>query len=280
MKKWLLYLFLGLLSIALPKLYHWSIAGFSLKKIYYEESFDPKFISHPFSDEIAEILKQDFYYLGQGRQVFVFESADKKHVLKLVRFNHYKMPFRYEFLLSLGLKPKDTHQTRRTHYQRFFTSYKMALEELSDLTGVVFVHLNPTSAEMPQVTIHDRLKRPLKISLDQTAFLIQKKGVPLLQVKEQEMEKVIDSFFQTILTYKEKDVVHYDLPNLIRNVGFYQGHYMEMDVGSYEKRPKDKHYWKRELENISQIFVRFLEKNAPHCIPYFEQKKAEVKQSL
>lgn len=280
MKRWLLYVFLGVIGVALPKLYHWSVSGFSLKKVCCEESFQAQFSSYPFSDEVSQILKQDFYYLGQGRQVFVFESADKKHVLKLVRFNHYKIPFRHELLLSLGLNPKAKHKTRRQHYQRFFASYKMALEELKDLTGVVFVHLNTTIASMPEVTVYDRLKRPLRIALDQTAFLVQKKGVPLAQVKEAEMKKVIDSFFQTILIYKEKEIVHYDLPNLIRNVGIYQNRYMEMDVGSYEKRPTDKQYWHRELEAISRTFVRFLEKNAPSCIEYFEQKREEVKKVL
>lgn len=280
MKRWLYLILLCSAGAFVPKIYHKTTAGFSLKKIYYQESFQKAFSSAPITNELLSSLNQDFYYLGQGRQVFVFQSKDGQYVLKFVRCNHYRVPFRHELLAHFNIDSSSFYKTRREHYQRFFMSYKIALEELSDLTGVVFIHLNPTVGKLPNVKIYDRLKRPFIVNLDQTAFLIQKKGVPLTSVTDEEMKKVIDSLFQTILTYKEKNIAHYDLPNLIRNVGVYQSRYMEMDVGSYAKKPLDKEYWTREMKDVSKIFIRFLEKNAPDCIPYFKAKKEEFEAKL
>ncbi|MFA5250610.1 MAG: hypothetical protein WC371_04320 [Parachlamydiales bacterium] len=268
------------LALLLPKVFHFATAGFSFKKVYYQETFDPSLQASPPTDGILAILNQPFHYLGQGRQVFAFESADRKYVLKLVRFHLYRVPFGMK-LLSFFYAPTYLSE-RRKHYQRFFASYKMAFEELGDLTQVVFVHLNPTTAVMPQLQVYDRLQRPVVIDLDKTAFLLQRRGVSLESLRGADLKAAIDAFFQAVLEYKDRKVKHRDLPNLIRNAGWYQGRYMEIDVGSYEKEKEvdDAFFWYRELNHVNRVFLRFLEKKEPALIGYFLQKRKALEERL
>ncbi len=280
MKKYLGYALLALFGMFLPKMYHFLNVGFSPKKVVCQSSFNADFVTPKPSDKIFQILDQPFYYLGQGRQVFVFESQDRKYVLKLVRFNHYKLPFSRDVLLALNISPRSKYKTRKKHYDLFFHSYKMALNELSELTGVVFSHLNPTKAQMPFVTVYDKLHRAHRIFLDQTAFFLQKKAIPLSQIEIKQIKPVIDSFFEAVLLYKKRGIVHHDLPNLIRNAGFYKGKYMEMDVGSFEKKTTDPMFWQREFAGIEKIFKKFLIGYVPEYMAYFELKKEQCRKNV
>ena len=82
------------LSIAfVAKSWHVITGGFRTNKIIPSKDCVciPQELPENFED--LSIFDQEFTYLGKGCQVYVFESKDKKYVIKFLRHHKYKPPF-------------------------------------------------------------------------------------------------------------------------------------------------------------------------------------------
>jgi len=84
---------------------------------------------------INNILSQPFYYLNRGRQCFVFESLDKKYVIKFYDKERFNL---FYYFPKLPL-PKLLNDYRNKHYFRRknrlgcdLISLKLAFENLKD----------------------------------------------------------------------------------------------------------------------------------------------------
>ena len=110
--------------------------GFNPRKLLYLENTKESCIN----EETKQILSQPFYFLGKGRQCFAFASKDGKYVLKCPRTNIYKIPFWARVLPVKAYREKI--RADKNKRQRFvFESFRLAQEELQDVTGMIAIHL-------------------------------------------------------------------------------------------------------------------------------------------
>ncbi|MBX7067059.1 MAG: hypothetical protein K1X28_07500 [Parachlamydiales bacterium] len=218
--------------------------GFRISKLRLDWPADPKWeTSVPAS--LNEILSEPFTFLGKGVQSFVFESPDKRYVVKLLRFD----------------RKRD-----KTKYIPLFNACKTAYDRLKEETGLIYVHLNPTAIDLPIFHCKDAIGRSFEINLNSVRFIVQKKVEELEEVLLRErndpigMQKRLDQFFHLIRSRASIGVWNKD-PSLSRNFGFLGGQAIEFDFGNYRIDPNlDPN---REMERYHKKMRRWLSKNAP-----------------
>ena len=120
----------------------------------------------PFTEEqqkrLAQVFKQPFTYLASGVQTFAFVSQDGKHVIKF-----FKAPLSDNTEKSLKRKNKLVEA---------LSAYHMAYDEIPQETGLLFIHLNPTTTLQKTVMVSDRLGKKHLIDLDSVPFVVQEKA--------------------------------------------------------------------------------------------------------
>lgn len=256
--------------------------GFAIKKILIDlpkngqwnskeaflQSFDTK------------IFDQPFRYLGRGGQVFAFESEDKEYVIKLIRYDlltptllmkvrHYFFPDKEKF-------------TRK--YNRFVmanNSYFLAYTDLSDLTNVIYSHLEKTDLFQNKLNLIDKLGRSYTIDLDQTGFVLQRKvrllGDVLVDLKakkeDAKIKEILTKYLHVLKDRADKGVWIKDHNQFLRNYGVYQDNVYEIDVGSYRvKNEKDLSFFqKNNLDHLKRLHL-WIEKELPEHLGYFDNE--------
>jgi hypothetical protein len=198
--------------------------GFRTDKIVSEVPYNPDWdidISDNNVDEVLNILNQNFYYLDKGCQTYVFESADKKYVLKFIRYHKYRLPFwmRIKKLFSkLDMYSRQRLQHREKSFFNSMRSYKLSYDHLQDETGVVYIHLNKSEDIFKNLPIIDRLNRKKHIDLDSAGFLLQRKTQRLedvlVKLRDEKnidgMKQVIQSFLNVVTSMCKKQIVNRD----------------------------------------------------------------------
>ena len=166
---------------------------FHLFVLHFDEKFKPYDFEHGFkknySTEVQEldysqidsILLQPFHYLGHGKQMIAFESADGKYVLKLFNpmrplkngwYKRWKFWQRYS---SFKWISREWFQ-KKARLKKLFTRHKIAYEKLRDETGLLFVHLEPNPKICHYLHITDNRGKKHVMPLSPTPFVIQEKA--------------------------------------------------------------------------------------------------------
>ena len=216
-------------------------------------------------DQLLNRLAQfPFNYLGKGNQSFVFESFDKKHVLKLFKFEHLQVT-PYESLLF----PKQ-QRVKIKKIQRLFEAHYTAYTYDKDNTFLTYLHLHPTH-QLPTITCVDRWGRNHLINLNKTYFVIQKKGKTLRDtlgplLKTQRVSEALSHLHQLLDMYLaeyQKHIIDRD-HNLIHNTGFIEGKPFRLDVGKISLDPHISSHYQEDLNKIINIrLARWLKKYYP-----------------
>jgi hypothetical protein len=223
------------------------------------------------SEEIRRILDQPFTYLAKGRQSFVFESEDGKYVLKLFNQKYLKYPW-YGSLFRR--KEKLKREIRRFYYEN---SYPIAHKELGE--EIVYLHLGYSDA-LPEVMIEDRAKGEYLLNLNEFAFVLQKKGVPLYEALEAMAPKEalagIDAFLKAIALRIEKGIADAD-HDVEHNWGYCDGHIFHLDPGRlYYEEMKDETRLQLEWDRATHNFYKWLKSKHPEWAPHFELRLKEL----
>lgn len=288
MRKIGLYLSLFLIIILLffiPMIWNKLVVGFRLDKIEgsnlkYE---NPAPLCLPTCEEKAralEILKQPFFYLNKGCQAYVFESQDKKYVLKFVRFHKYRIPFWKEMRFLPFLKnycQKFSAQRKKSFYETMF-SYSVAFSLLKEETGTLFFSLGVTGLEGEKTFFFDRLGRKYEIDLGKTVFILQRKGDVLsksfirLQKERKDLRETVDSYFKNVLSLYQKGFILND-PNVARNCALLDGRIVQIDIGSFSRRHGS---FEWEFFNLTKKFKQFLLKREPSILTYFDEELKRI----
>ena len=280
--------------------------GFCLQKIlssdipYRSEWEAPSLLD---GGEVDAILDQPFHLIGAGSECFAFASQDGKFVMKCFKlsfarpvyynkgllaedYSHYAGLFSNhpllkkkwpDFLEKCKLK---IFGIREFRIARTFLSSLLAYQHLKEETGLVYLHLNPTSSFHKNLTLIDGSGIAHQIPVDATRFLLQKKATPLethlknliKQNKKEELQQSIDSVFDLILNRCKKGFSDRDFIN--RNVGFVDNHAIEIDIGSFAPDPtmKDPLVYRKEIVFSTLDLRKWLKKNAPDTLDYFDEK--------
>jgi hypothetical protein len=132
------------------------------------------------------------------------------------------------------------------------------------------------------IIVRDKLGIKHKIDLDRVAFVFQKKiklfSNMLLDMKRDrrrgDIENMVKSFFNALTFKMNRDIINKDYPNIIRNCGFDEGNFIELDIGSFSKA-KDREEKRSFMLSYLREFHEFFERNIPEVFPFFEKVERE-----
>lgn len=268
-----------ILAILLSFFAHFRTDGFRLNRIEsnfeYNSSWDA-----PFPKEVKRILDQPFFYLSRGRQCFVFQSKDEKYVIKFFNHNRFRYPYLLHkiplpSLLDRVRKQKEEKQKKRFNF--YFSSYKLAFEELSKETGIECIHLNKTQDLSLTISIFGKYGEKYSINLDDFAFIVQKKTIPIFEAMEVlykkegklGMEKAIDSFVSIIRNRCLKKIADDDVDVGI-NFGFIGYQAIAFDCGRLFR--DDNLVSEKEMKKSTKRFRKWLLKTHPDEVSFFDGK--------
>ena len=291
-----------------PKFYFFSVLCAlilikALTSLYdYTHDFRVDYISSPITyhpeweikgqlekNEIKKIFKQPFSYLGKGGQAYAFESQDGKYVLKFVKFKFLQPRLKHQ-LLSLVPFFEDWNanemERRLRKFHDFYLGYKLAFEVNPENSGLVYLHFNPTFNQFGSVILYDRKGLKHFVDLDQTVFIIQKKGemlndllVKLLKTgKVQEAKQKIEKILEMYVTHYQMGL--HDLGfGVIHNTGFVGDFPIHVDLGkmTWDEDIKKLEFYKEDLTVIAGKIEAWLK----DCFPlHHTELSAAIEQKL
>lgn len=256
--------------------------GFHLKKIISKHSSDPRWEVDPLSlteaETLSHVLSQTFSYLASGNQCYVFESKDKKYVLKFFKQNLMKKSFVINYLPKnlkrfnfLTKKSKKRSLTR----ENSFTSYTIAHTYLKKETGLFYLHLNQNTSLHKTLKLIDPHGQEIQVASDQMEFLIQRKaelvfdylGNLLNKKQEVDLLKSIESLLKLVIERMQMGISDLDL-DLSKNFGFVNNHPIKLDIGEFKIDPaqNDKKIIEGVIQQIEIQIEDWVNKKCPHLM--------------
>lgn len=249
--------------------------NFYITGIQNDFPFHPEWeMAPPSPEELADIkasLQSPLTYLNKGAQVFAFQTADGKYVLKFFKFKHSKPSYFIEILPPIGPLKEFKESKRIKKLDKIALLFKGHVDaynyDKAD-TGLVYLHLNKTKGLDTTVTIKDKLGREFLISLDDTVYVVQKKGVVLRDALKQSLDRgdtqntisqlnaIIDLYFREY----QKGIYDCD-HGFDHNTGFtYEGNAFRFDVGKscYSEEFKSKDFMARDMDKVLDMMSLWL----------------------
>lgn len=258
MGRLIVFFLLGVSCLCAPLVMKRLTKGFHLTRLdVYDwnscKGLNQTFVNPPIEQEILEVLSQPFTYLHRGAQCYVFESQDRKYVIKFFQKRKKK------------IKKID------------FTSYLIAYYKAKEETALLYMHLIPTQQSLPKLSVRSPLGRWFSLSLDRYAFVIQKKTKSfretLLQAsKEKTLDVYISSLLDLLSQRIAKGIRNKDL-SLSSNFGFLGEQAIEFDCGCYIESVDFLQPAYQTLEKtlfINQLRL-FMKANLPDDLGLFEE---------
>lgn len=279
-KKGFILLTLLVASFLLGHLKYLCRDGFRMEKVLLRNStiIDSK---KP-EDNIFQILDKPFTYLGKGGQAYVFESQDKKHVLKLIRFDLLTSPF-YRSIFPNSMQNKK----KQKRFNEAIRSYSIAKIDLSEITGVKYVHLHKTNFFSKKLKLIDKSYQEYEVELDSIAFVLQEKVELLGDVLKKHLKseryalgKELLSSYLEILSYRTKKGIYSKDHNFWgRNYGVTKDNkVLEIDVGSYRKdsQAQSKNFLEKNNLDHLAAFQKWLTVEDPKLASFFHEEIQRV----
>ncbi|MBI2812052.1 MAG: hypothetical protein HYX67_14645 [Candidatus Melainabacteria bacterium] len=287
--------------VGLQQLVEIKTRGFCLQKILaddlpYQARWETPPLASDQAAEVEQLLSQPYRLIGAGSECYAFKSEDGLAVIKFFKLDHARPVYFQKGLLqedhsalagTLSTHPLtqyDNHWLKRFlgirefRIQRTFNSIKLAYDELKDETGLIYLHLNPTTDLNRTLTLIDACGIHHKIDLDHAKFFLQKRAIPLekhfslLRGKDELAKKSIDSLVEMLLVRCKKGFADRDILN--RNLGYIGTQAIEIDSGSFMKNPKMREPWlyKQELFYATLELKLWLKKHYPEMVGYLEER--------
>jgi len=281
--------------VALAKTLHWWDSrgqGFRLHKIQSTPVYDSRWdIKYSVADleEAKKALNQSYHYLGHGFQVYAFESADGKYVLKFFRHQRLRLP---SILMSMPSFPyfdewrKSRLLSLTRRYEYLMRSCKTSWDAARYETALLMVHLNTTKKEFPSVCIEDLLGNRYTLFLDDYQFMLQRKAQHIKPTiarlmregKIEEAKEHINKIFNLFLDCARKGIIDTD-GALIRknNLGFFDGRAIYIDGGKLQTReaPVSSRYFLKDIKRL-YLLHKWLKQEYPELVDHFDHAKKEA----
>lgn len=225
-----------------------------------------------------DIFSNKFFYLGRGRQYFVFESEDHKYVLKFLNKSNFTYP---KILKWFYFLPFIKHIIDRKDHKKdlTFKSMQLSSKNLKDEAKLIFINTVPTR-DFPKVILQNKSKVDIKVNLNDTFFVLQRKCDPFFdtlnkmhEINKDEFHKAIDSYLSLIGSRVLKNIADDDL-NIETNIGFVEDEAMIIDTGRlyFDEKLKDQSYKKLEFLRSTKLLKKWLEKNYDDELIYLNQR--------
>ncbi len=254
---------------------------YSIRKIGDRSILSKLKIHVPHNDDWAtkhlapDIFKQKFSYLAQGYQSAVFVSEDHQYVLKLFFKGDSIHPWRHVIRKHLLHLREKMYGYDRVHQQMIGAT--IASNLASDLTGVVYAHLNQSHETLPTIKCIDFFGRTLAIPLDTCRFIVQRKGVSFEDAYSQaiqqndlpKFERLTHSFAKLLKTRISRGIRNKDVA-VEKNFGFIGETAIEWDFGQYECIQFSLDELNEELASFLYTAESYFKKNHPQWASRFK----------
>jgi hypothetical protein len=193
--------------------------------------------------QVNQLLNQDYHYLARGAQNFVFLSDDGDYVLKLIRRKRNKLVKLQEIGLQIPFVKKYYEMVAAKKVKKkenFLTSCLLTDQELREQTGLVYLHFNATEQLHPTINLYNRIGKRYLIELDNTSFLLQKRGKTitehinvLMKNNDQEgFQNALQQLVKLLGSCSQKLIIDRDI-NFNNNVGFIGDQAVFIDMGEF-----------------------------------------------
>lgn len=276
----------------LGRIYFAVNAGFLERKILVDLSREPPHEVTALQEEdmerVRNILQQPFHYLDRGCQSYVFVSHDEKYVLKILKIYHFR-PRAYLQTLSFIPQVEKYFQKKtiekRTNLNRLLDSWKTAYNELSNETGLVYMHLNRGDRLPNPLIIYDKMGIKHQINPDEVLFLVQRKAEMLCQELRSRMKRgdlkssqlLIYNLVKLLVSQYERGFGDNDHA-LRQNTGVIGDQPFHIDVGQLCKSERFKNpiILKQELLRMTDDLRLWLSKRYPQLERYLAKLLLDV----
>jgi len=280
-----LSLVFALCAFGVARFCHHQTKGFRLSKIANNMHAEPQHLSPEEIALVRSLFAYRFHYLGRGLQSFVFLSEDGEHVLKVFINTQKRKSALFQALsplpfLSSWAKERALHAAEKSI--KTFSSYQLAFTEMKHRSGLVFLHLGPsTSRSLPPVTLVDPLHIVHRVDSNTLGFLIQKKAklvYPALAewIEAEDLDKAKRALCSLLdlLFWKSAQGIHDNDPLLRTNFGFLEEEAIQIDVGPLSKdfTPAEPEKMQRELQRITASLKNWLTDHSPPLAHYLEEE--------
>ena len=254
--------------------FHLARDGFNIRKI---APIFPKDISSDckFTEEARGALDQTYRYLAKGRQSYAFVSVDGQYVLKLPRFDRFRLPFSLRMHPFLKERRIAFLQEQEKRYRFLLNSFVIAEKDLKEETGILYLHIGETDFLKQDLEIVTQTGEHFSLPLDKTLFILQKR-VPLMTpflLGGEDAVQVFHSFLDCIAVRARKGIFNKD-PTFLKNFGYDGSKVIQFDVGSFYRKGEG-------LEEDSflgtvQLIQRWVEKEHPEFLVPLQEKVASL----
>lgn len=291
MKRIISFLWILLAASSIFPLYrflHKQTDGFTPSKI--REAFSDSSIPHMSStlsikqkEEILSILNQPLKYLGRGGQCYAFTTADQKYVVKMLKYNNNypKIWFRlFPFPGKLEQYRQLLIARKKNKLKGEYKSYQIALQDLQEETGIIYVHLDAGTLPGLQLEIFDKIQIRHYLQADAFQFYIQKKGTPfypkleslIKQGQIQEVKVALEEMSSYLKKRCLKQISDKD-DGIWRNFAFYENHPFQVDIGQflYDPSLSSEQSTEENLLFFTKDFRNWLRNISPALESYFLQ---------
>lgn len=235
---------LGLFVLATGRLWYIAKDGFHINRIQ-QPLAKAEHVDDAEESRIAALMQGPYEYLGRGRQCYVFGSQDGRYVIKIPRFDRYRLPFFWQAMPGhFERKKRGILQGRLNRLYFTMESFKIAGTDLREETAVLYLHLQQTENLPKKFVVRDRLHRSYELDLNRTAFILQEKKelmmpgfLQALQSGDRETaEKMLVAFLDTIDRRAQKGIFNRD-PSFLKNFGWDGAKSIQIDIGSFWRKP-------------------------------------------
>lgn len=221
---------------------------------------------------IQEILSQKFNFLTQGLQTWIWESSDKKYVLKLFKdIQEGKEQFK-----RWG---KDPNELEQAWFDNAIKSYQLAFEQLRRETALIYIHTNNERVPVDKIVLGDK-----EYNASEHPFLIQEK-VELVRDRVtsfmgknnfKDSKKIIDEVLEFISSIWKRNITE-DTFNFDHNYGYTaKDHLVQIDVGSFWEG--EGYVCKQLVEKklLSSDSAQWIEERFPELAVYYKQEVGKL----
>lgn len=231
---------------------------------------------------IKRVLSQKFHYLTRGRECFIFESDDKKYILKFFDSTRYYTKIYMPFvpLPKFLDNRRNRHLNRRETKLNFnLSSAKIAYERLKDDAALLYVNLNKTNLFGDKLFITNKYGKEFILDLNDIFFILQKK-CDLFYAKyesandEAYKKFMLEAFLEMVHRRTIQLVIDDDIGKKRRNWGFIDNKAVTFDIGRWyhDEKLLTPQGYRKEMIKATKIFRKYILENEPEKLVFINDR--------
>jgi hypothetical protein len=212
--------------------------------------------------QVIKALAQSYTYLGHGKQMTAFESADHQYVIKFI--NPRPVLKENVFHKIKGLKRlcslkwfSSAYFKKNERLTKLFKRYQVAFQELKEESGLVYIRLDPSISLPQEMDLIEKEGKHHRLPLKDCPFVLQKKAIVATKLFQQLSEngdqeglkKCGEQLFDLFLSRAKKGYTD-RIQTLHNNYGFVDGKAIQIDLGRIWKDEEVENMPKKEMERI------------------------------